>query len=412
MRLYKPMILSGLLILLISLACSLTGQTPQVIVVTSTPLPQQSSTAAPVEDQSPTDQPKPVIITPTPAPAVSLLPSPVYYLAADSNGVDQVWWLNVDGKTVSQFTHSAEKVENYDISLTNGIVAYVSGNDLYVQPSAADEAIRVVDEQPYQESIDLWYANYAIDNLVWSHDGSRLAFYHGGFQIYTPSDGSIQTLLTNNPGTNEFRTDFEGYAPLAWSPDDSRMVLSINRYEGGPMGLYTFADHSMTVVTKADGGYPCCEAVWNPDGSKFYVAGYEYGGVGSDLWSFDGYSGAATELISDMNSDETFNFCFFPTVIGDSIYFFNAVSSGEDASDLRLNLVSSPTADPHQMMTIRGDVPILDKALWAPDGSFALGQERQPGTDFPWPSQLIYIPAANQPIQVLLSNVHDIRWGD
>lgn len=407
----RPMVLSGILILFITLACTLTSQTPQVIVVTSTPLPQEASPTTQPDTQAPTDQPKPAIITPTPEPQQSLLPKPVYYLAADSAAVEQVWYLDVDGKTTRQITHSEKAVSAYDISTANGLLAYISDNTLYVQASADEAPLRILQDKPRDDTLDFWYQLNAIDDPVWSHDGSRLAFYHGGLNLFTPADGSIQTLLENNLGTNTYHTDFEGYAPLAWSPDDTRLVLSVNRYEGGPMGLYSVSDGSLKIVTKGNGGYPCCSAVWKADGSQFYVAGYEYGSVGSDFWVFDGKDGTPTELIPGMTEADFFNFCFFPTQIGDTLYFFHTESSGEDAGVLNMHLVTSSLSAPAQMTILRGDVPTMDEALWAPDASFALVLERQPEVAEPWPGTLFLISTNNQPIVSLVSGVHDIKWG-
>ena len=251
MDLKKPIILSGILILIVSLACSLSGQTPQVIVVTSTPeFTNQLPTAdAPLPEPA-TAEPKPAIITPTSAPAAGLLPQPVYYLAEDSAGIDQVWKLDVDGKTTHQLTNAAVDISTYDISTKTGYLAFVSDNDLFVQATPGDAPLRIVDEQPRDDNRNFWYAEFGIDNPLWSHDGTRLAFYHAGFYIFTPADGSIKEIRKNDLTNNGTVMDLEGYSPVSWSPDDSHMVLSILYIEGGTQALYSFADDSIKKLEK------------------------------------------------------------------------------------------------------------------------------------------------------------------
>jgi hypothetical protein len=178
------------------------------------------------------------------------------------------------------------------------------------------------------------------------------------------------------------------------------------------MGLYTFADNSMQIVTKVNAGYPCCSAVWSPDGSVFYVAGYEYMMPGSDFWAFDGHTGAATVVIPQINKTEFYNYCFFPTRIGDTFYFFHTETKSEQIYGQSLHMVTSSVSDPTQMTILRGDVPIMDDALWAPDGSFALVLQRLPDAVEPWPGMLLYIPSNTQPTISLISGVHAIKWGD
>ena len=76
--------------------------------------------------------PSTATIEPTTLPAVphELLPHSFFYLSKDSAGVEQVYRIKGDGKTVTQLTFEDTGVTDYDVSLVDGRVVYVANNQL------------------------------------------------------------------------------------------------------------------------------------------------------------------------------------------------------------------------------------------------------------------------------------------
>src|SRR5512138_3118337 len=60
----------------------------------------------------------PTVPAPTSAPggSTTLLPHTIYYLATDSAGLLQVFWMEQDGKTRHQITSEPGNVSDYDVS--------------------------------------------------------------------------------------------------------------------------------------------------------------------------------------------------------------------------------------------------------------------------------------------------------
>ena len=67
--------------------------------------------------------------TPSTDGSAGLLPHTFYYLSKDPAGLTQVFWIERDGTTQHQITSEPVDVSDYDVSLTDGSVAYVANNN-------------------------------------------------------------------------------------------------------------------------------------------------------------------------------------------------------------------------------------------------------------------------------------------
>lgn len=95
---------------------------PNVETVVAATLSALTATLPP--DAAPQTPPAPVDSAP------SLLPRSMYFLANDAAQYAQVFRLERDGRTITQLTSEPAKVTEYDVSLADGSVVFVSNNQL------------------------------------------------------------------------------------------------------------------------------------------------------------------------------------------------------------------------------------------------------------------------------------------
>ena len=69
-------------------------------------------------------------VTPSTGGTTSLLPRSFYYLGTDSAGLTQVFRMERDGTTEHQITSEPVNVSDFDVSQSDGSVAYVANNQL------------------------------------------------------------------------------------------------------------------------------------------------------------------------------------------------------------------------------------------------------------------------------------------
>lgn len=394
------------------LACSISPKIePTKFSQTAAVFAQETLQSIPPATDTPMLAPLPITETPSKEPVINLLPHPVYYLAKDPAGNNQIWKLEMDGKTTSQITSTENGVTDYDVSQANGLLAYITDNDLYILTRAGDTPLMIIDGDP-QDGSDTWYMYKGLAYPVWSSDGKKLAFYHAGLFIYTPADGSIALIRKNIIDGGDFPTVKEMYHPILWSPDDTKLMVGISYYEGGTEAVYHFASDELIYLSKGnDGGGVCCDTVWAEDSSQVYIAGYSYGGESSDMWMFDANTGAPFEYIPVRNSNNRFNFVILPGIVGHQLYFFYSSLADYPVSEQTASLATSPDAVPASPSLLRNDSQYLVEAIWAEDGVFALGIRRGPMDGYPYYGELLYIPVGNDPVIQLLSDVRMIKWG-
>ena len=351
-----------------------------------------------------------VVITPTQPEIKGILSRTLYYLAKDTNGKDQIRKMEKDGKTTSAITSVAEGVDYYDVSTRTGMIAYVTGNTLFLLAKPGDAPVQIVKDELKTDS-DLWFTQKGVGYPVWSNDGKRLAFYHAGLAIYTPQDGSIQMLRQNLLDEGQFIMVRELYYPVSWSPDDSKMIIGITYSEGGTMAVYTFQGDQIVKLEKGDGANSCCDSVWAPDGSKIWMSGYSYGGETSDMWMYDGVSGKPSEFLPVKNSNGKYNFVEYPGIVDHQIYFFFSTLDDIPNYGQAATLATSPDAAPASPSLLRNDSQKMTEAIWAQDGSFALGVQITPDDEYPYHGDLLYIPTGNTSVSTLAHGVRLLHWG-
>ena len=349
--------------------------------------------------------------TQTPAPAPAVLPHSLYYQNKDQGGRVQVFRLATDGRTVQQITFEPANVDQFDVSPVDGSVAYTSNNQLILVDSNGAGRRILVDGGPVDDNNR--FVN-SVGSPVWSLDGRTIAFSHGGLNFYSVSDGAISKVLENQIDmTAGFAIPHELYAGDRYSPDGSRLLISISFYEGGEFGIYRPADNTVIRINRPDGSMVCCELRWVPDSSGLYAASRSIGMVDSGLSYIDASSGKVTILLPGSAPDATYNFAAGPQVGRDGklYFFFNNLPQIPVASHTPLYLVRSETDGATGRTTLKPDAfPYINEVLWAPDASLAIVvQGTADDVNVGGVAEIVY--PNDKPNARLLDSAQDLHWG-
>ncbi len=325
------------------------------------------SPAAPQPSPLPTQQP-------TSSPVPEVLPRSLYYLNHVEAGLTQVYRLAKDGKTVQQITFEPADVGDFDVSPVDGSVAYISNNQLIlVDQNGAGRRI-LVDGGAVDPNVR--FLNN-VSSPVWSLDGKTIAFGYGGLDFYSLANGSYDKVIENKIDnlSSAFPMPLELYAPARYSPDGTKLLVSIGFYEGGAFAVYRAEDSSLTRFSRSDGSMVCCELRWVPDGSGLYAASAAIGMVDSGLSYLDASTGKVTILLPGSAPDGTYNFAAGPQVGRDGklYFFFNNLPQIPTTSHTPLFLVRSDTDGVTGRTQLKKDAfNYINEVLWAPDASLAI----------------------------------------
>jgi len=312
------------------------------------------------------------IVTPTPPSGTSgLLPRPLYYLNNDSAGFLQVHRLETDGETAQQITFEPSDVETYDVSPADGSVAYTSDNQLLLVDVDGSNRRLLVDGGPLGS--DESYATSRVRGVAWSADGKTIAFGYGGLNFYALNTGAINKVLENQVDTSlGIAILREGYSPIEYAPDGSKLLINIGYYEGGVYALYYLSGNAL--VRSEENAVTCCEGSWAPDGSAYYAASPYLGMISPGLWRIN--ADGKVDILLAGEYPGPLDFAQDPTLgLDGQLYFFHnsmiqvedmvnrmplyMVRSGTDGVTGRTNLYPAPFED-------------INEILWAPDASFAI----------------------------------------
>lgn len=229
------------------LACSFPAVAPTQII--ETPIPEASA--------EPSAQPS--------ASPAGPLPHTFYYRGRDSGGLMQVFRLERDGATRHQLTSESVEVTDYDASPADGSVAYVANNQLLLVNADGSGRRLLVDGGPVDENNPFLAA---INSLAFSPDGQTLAFGYKGLNLYNLATGASNLVIEDQIDESfDFPFPEELYRPERYSPDGSKLLITLAYYEGASAAIYSPASNSMVRLTGAEGALICCDEMeWAADG--------------------------------------------------------------------------------------------------------------------------------------------------
>ena len=304
----------------------------------------------------------------------TLLPHSLYFLANDNAGLVQVFRLEKDGSTHRQVTSEPVSVGNYDVSPMDGSVAYVVNNQIVLVNADGSNRRLLVDGGAVDENNP--FVN-RISNLVFSPDGQTLAYGHHGLNFYSLASGTSTRAIEDKLKDmgNGMILPTELYRPEKYSPDGSKLMVTLAYYEGADTAFYDLQSKALTRLEATPGALICCDmALWSADGTRVYSANSAAGMFNPGLWQVDPANGDVTTLLASNYDTSEFNLAKYPYLAPDNqLYFFFLASSTGEYSRTPLQLVRSASDGVTGRTVVREEkFDTMNEALWAPDASFVI----------------------------------------
>jgi len=360
------------------------------------------------------------ILTPVASEVTSALPSELlpytfYYLGLDGGGSMQVFRIERDGVTQHQLTFEPVNVLDYDVSLVDGNVAYVAKNQLLLVNADGSGRNMLVDGGP----IDGPYFR-----PVFSPDGQMLAYALKGLNLYTVSTGVSNLVIEDQleDAGNGLVLPHETYWPEKYSPDGTKLLITLGYLEGGSMAIYDPGANALVRLMGDEDALICytvcngSEIEWSADSSGFYSANSQndYSSRTGGLWKVDAVNGAVKTLIPFSPGDGTINFPDEPYLAPDGqlYYFFlnYAEPSGPPQRPPQQLVRSAPDGVTGRTVLRADTFELMNEALWAPDASFVIvaygpTQDVYDGGQ----AEIVYLDS--RPNVVLASFAQQMKWG-
>jgi Tol biopolymer transport system component len=351
----------------------------------------------------------------SPQPSSNLLPRSLYFLNNDAAGIAQVFRLETDGKTMKQLTAETAKVESFDVSLVDGSVVFVSNNQLFTVNVDGSNRSMIFDGG----TVD---ANNPFVNTVrfpvWSPNGQTIAFGYKGLNFYSIDSGQSNLILPDNvrDGGNGFLFPEEMIWPDKYSPDGSKLIVTLGYYEGASAAIYYPNSGSLVRLSNDQGAPICCgDTHWNADASSFFSASPTFGMFSAGLWRVNAATGAVTTLISGTFDSNPINLADepFPAPDGSLYYFFGSQPGGTDMLPRPpLQLVHSDADGVTNRTVIRPETfDRVNEALWAPDASFVIVANAEIPENYQGGKLELYYTDGITPVISLIPYGMSLKWG-
>jgi hypothetical protein len=347
----------------------------------------------------------------------ALLPRTFYYLGNDSAGLIQVFRMERDGVTQRQITSEPLSVNDYDVSRLDGSVAYVANNQLlWINADGSNRRI-LADGGPVDPNNP--FIN-TISSPVFSPDGQTLAYGNKGLRFHSFATGDSDLIIENQIDEvgGGLYVPRELYSPERYSPDGTKLLITLGYYEGASSAVYSPATNALVRLEGGEGALICCDDTeWSADSASFYSASPTMGMFSSGLWRVDATTGEVTTLIQGDAGGGNYNVADEAYLAPDGqLYFLFATVLAPEGIIMRapLQIVRSGPdgVTGRTVLTPSGaeDLQLLNEALWAPDASFlvaviAPSQEIYQGGQ----AKIIYLDG--RPSVVLAPSAQQMKWG-
>jgi hypothetical protein len=325
-----------------------------------------------------------------------------------------VFRLEPDGISSRQVTSESGSVSDYDVSPIDGGVAYVANNQLVHINADGSERVVLVDGGEVDQNNPFIST---VSSPVFSLDGLTLAYGYKGLQFYSFTTTESQLALENqvdDAGSGLF-VPRELYSPESYSPDGTKLLVTLSYYEGGSSAIYYPATNSLVRLTGGEGALICCDEVeWSADSSSIYSASATAGMFSPGLWRVDAATGEVTTLIPGDAGGGSFNAAREAYLAPDGqLYFFYGTVSSPEGMFNRASLQpvrSAPDGVTDRTTLSEEDFSLVNEALWAPDVSFVVvaiapAQEVYQGGQ----AELVYFDGREK--VVLAPFAQQMKWG-
>jgi hypothetical protein len=382
---------------------------------TAYPAGFQTSTPLPIYTPVPTITPTPITPTPTRGPLETPLPAPVYMFlpSIEKEPYRSIWRLEQDGYTLNQITHEEKRVDFFNVA-PDGRLAYLSNNNLIIADKDGNHRrILIAGKEPLPQGSsveqNLLYSDYEeISFPAWSPNGKLIAYHRNGiYLIDVSTEKSTQILEGPQAITNEAGVLVPAdrvaprNIPIGWTPDGSRIIVRVVRYEEGSMAfILPVAGAEKVDVDVPQGG--CCDYSFTRDGSMLFGSGWK------GLWRIDPVTGKGTNLVAAKDEPVgQWPIVQSPAQAPDGrIFFFITWGAwDEEIGWKRLAYMKGwkfPFRIPEDIIVVNDELS-AEKALWIPDTSRVIAYDRS--------GQLVIIETVSGKVIPLGLTGYDLHWG-
>lgn len=360
------------------------------------------------------------MLTNLPVVPDELLPHALYY---QSQG--QVFRMEQDGQTITQLTFETVDVAGYDVSLVDGSMVYVAGNQLALV-NADGSNRRVLVEGGSRDEANPAFFKDPLTDPVFSPDGQTLAYAHGhkGLYLYDISSGRSELAIEDqwtDPGPDGMQIPIETYSPVDYSPDGTKLLVALGHWESPPShAVYHLDTNALVRYAGVQDYINCCSyhggPVWSLDSSSFYgVASiHDTCCLFGELWRVDATNGAVTRMFRVGAGTAKLPNEPYLAPDGQLYFFFGTYQVDSGYWDVPvLELVrSAPDDVTHRTVRREENFILMREALWAPDASFVIVSA--------WPArnwnqeggvlELYYTDGQTSAVW-LAPLGHDLKWG-
>lgn len=382
-----------------SLACSISN--PPAI-----PLPSDEdkfATAVAATVQSPSDNQT--------SPSDSR-PRSLYFLGNIVDPTYQVWRIDPLNFNLQQITFETVSVTEYSVSPTDGRVAFVTKNQIFIAGPDGSNPKMIVDGSPVDDASDRYHFQRKISGLAWSPDGSLIAYGQDGINLYQVGAAQTHKIIPNQININEDGKLIPEklYFPDEFSPSGARLLVNVGYSEGATLAALEISTGKLVTFGS---GVVCCQPAWTPDSRAVLVASKEFGLVEPGLWRYDAATGEETIILPSISSEGAYNFVGFPIQLpsGNLQYLYGSTTIFPESA-VPLTLVQSDADGITNRAPLRPEVINALEMLWSPQGEAAVIIQYPLG-DLTWPptGPVLMIDIAGSQIRPLAANGYNIQWG-
>lgn len=344
-------------------------------------------------------------VPPSPNGISSLLPHPLYFLNNDGAGLAQVYRLDKDGVAVTQLTFEPANVNDYDVSMMDGSVAYVSNNQLFTIKADGSNRSMIFNEG-------------AVSNPVWSPTGETIAFAYKGLNFYSIASGQSSRVLEDQVDDLGDGLTFprELYWPESYSADGSKLIITLGYYEGASTAIYYPNGGALVRLNGAEGAIICCgDYHLTSDASTLYAASPSSGMFNAGLWRVNTATGDVTTLLLGSYDTNPAEVADNPFLAPDGqLYFFYASLPNADEFIDRppLQLVRSAADGVTGRTVLRPETfENMNEAIWAPDASFVIVANPALPEIYEGGAAQLYYTNGQKAMVSLVSYAMKMKWG-
>lgn len=335
----------------------------------------------------------------------NLLPHPLYFLNNDSAGLTQVYRLDLAGDTVTQLTFEPASVDDYDVSMMDGSVVYVSNNQLLTINADGSSRSTIFDGD-------------SVNSPVWSPNGETIAFAYKGLNFYSVVSGQSNRVLDDQiddlGGGQTFPREL--YWPETYSADGSKLIITLGYYEGASSAIYYPNGSALVRLSGDEGAIICCgDYHLTSDGTALFAASPSSGMFNAGLWRVETATGMVTTLLLgsyDTNPAEAADNPFLAP--NGQLYFFYASLPNADEFVNRppLQLVRSAADGVTGRTVLRPETfQNMNEALWAPDASFVIVANPAVPEIYQGGAAQLYYTDGQKAMLPLLPYALKMKWG-